>query len=147
MAEDDDIPPTTQIVRHLRKGEADAAETGNDTDDVATQVVFARSERPIARVVVMGGHGAGQVRLVYRGTNAIGRERANRIALDFGDPTVSRRDHAILVADGPNGPFRLIDGGKVNPVVVNGRLLRGEAELKIGDTIEVGTTTLLLQGI
>ena len=41
----------------------------------------------------------------------------------------------------------ILDGGKVNPIVVNGAVVSGEAAIAIGDTVEIGTTTLLVQPI
>ena len=71
----------------------------------------------------------------------------NRVALDFGDDTISRIDHAIIVCDDRSLNFRIYDGGKLNPIHVNSVLVTGERELAIGDVIELGSTLLRLEAV
>jgi len=135
----------TDIVRHVKVTEADR--TAGDTDDLPTCFVTTEPGEPVARLVIVGGPGAGNARPVYAGTNSIGREATNRIALDFGDDTISRKEHAVILAEPGTDTVEIRDGGKVNPILVNGAVISGAAPIKIGDTIEIGTTTLLVQGI
>ena len=58
------------------------------------------------------------------------------------DPEVSRR-HAV-VAEGPDG-FTIEDLGSTNGTSVNGRQISAAETLAVGDTIEVGCTTLVVQ--
>ena len=88
-----------------------------------------------------------RVRPVFAGTNSVGRETTNRIVLDFGDDTISRKQHAVIVVDPKTGTMDIRDGGKINPIVVNGKVITSQAPIKVGDTIELGTTTLLLQSV
>lgn len=144
------IPPDeeerTRVVG-TRPGEEDALRIEGDLDAVETQLVNKRSNNPIARLVVIDGHGLGNAKPIYPGTNSIGRDRKNRVALDFGDPTISRIDHAIIVCDDRNGTFRIYDGGKLNPVHVNSVMVTGERDLAIGDVIELGSTLLRLEAV
>jgi hypothetical protein len=133
----------TEIVRHVKVVEADRM--AGDMDDLPTHFITSKSQEPVARLVVVGGPGAGNGRSVFAGTNSIGREASNRIPLDFGDDTISRKQHAVIVVDPMTGEMDIRDGGKVNPIVVNGTVITGKAPVKIGDTVELGTTTLLLQ--
>jgi hypothetical protein len=133
----------TEIVRHVKVADTDR-KTG-DTDDLPTYFIMAKSREPIAKLVIVGGPGAGNSRPVFAGTNSVGRETSNRIPLDFGDDTISRKQHALIVVDPANGAMDIRDGGKVNPIIVNGKVISGQEPLKIGDTIELGTTTLLVQ--
>jgi pSer/pThr/pTyr-binding forkhead associated (FHA) protein len=133
----------TEIVRHVKVDEADRIAA--DTDDLPTYFITAKSQEPVAKLVVVGGPGAGNARPVFAGTNSIGREASNRIPLDFGDDTISRKQHAVIVVDPATGDMDIRDGGKVNPIIVNGTVVTAKAELKIGDTVELGTTTLLVQ--
>jgi hypothetical protein len=133
----------TTIVRHVKTADADRPD--QDTDDLATHFITSPAANPVARLVIIGGPGAGSSRPIYAGTNSIGRETSNRVPLDFGDDTISRRQHALIVIDAETGTMQIRDGGKINPIVVNGAIVSGQASIAIGDTIELGTTTLLLQ--
>jgi len=135
----------TEIVRHVKV--ADTDRLSGDTDDLPTCFITAKSETPVAKLVVVGGPGAGNSRPVFAGTNSVGREPSNRVPLDFGDDTVSRKQHAVIVVDPANGALEIRDGGKVNPILVNGKVVSGKAPVTIGDTIELGTTTLLVQRV
>ena len=86
--------------------------------------------------------GKGEERPVFTGTNQLGRSADNRIALDFGDNTISRQQHAVISFDSGSREFRIYDGGKQNPVHVNGERLSGDRPLSDGDTIKIGLTTL-----
>lgn len=131
----------------MRPGEEEALRLEGDLDAVETQLVRKRSNNPVARLVVIDGFGIGNAKPVYPGTNSIGRDRKNRVALDFGDDTISRIDHAIIVCDDRDGSFRIYDGGKLNPVHVNSVLVTGEREIAIGDVIELGSTLLRLEAV
>ena len=135
----------TSIVRHVKSSEADRPDP--DTDDLETHFVTAPASNPFARLVIIGGPGAGNIRPIYPGLNAVGREASNRVPLDFGDDTISRRQHALIVVDAVTGTMQIRDGGKINPIVVNGAIISGQAALTFGDTIELGTTTLLVQSL
>jgi hypothetical protein len=130
-----------------RPGEEEALRLEGDLDAVETQLVKRRSNNPMARLVVIDGHGLGNAKPIYPGTNSIGRDRKNRVALDFGDDTISRIDHAIIVCDDRSLNFRIYDGGKLNPIHVNSVLVTGERELSIGDVIELGSTLLRLEAV
>ncbi|MFV0295376.1 MAG: FHA domain-containing protein [Hyphomicrobiaceae bacterium] len=113
-------------------------------DDLPTQVVGDASNIKVAVLKVLDGEGKGQERPVYSGTNQVGRSTENRIPLDFGDKTISRQQHAVISHDASTGAFRIFDGGKQNPVSVNGERLSCDRPLHDGDTIKIGLTTLRL---
>jgi hypothetical protein len=130
-----------------RSADDEALRVEGDLDSLDTQILGKRVNNPVARLVVIEGPGVGNARPVYPGTNSIGRERKNRIPLDFGDDTISRMGHAVIVFDDRNGLFRIFDGGKLNPVHVNSVMVSGERDLAIGDVIEVGSTMLRLEAL
>lgn len=111
-------------------------------DSVSTQVLTDKSNVEVGLLTVVEGAGTGERRAVYSGTNQIGRSTDNRIALDFGDTTISRIQHAVIVFDAGKRAFQIYDGGKQNPVLVNGERLIGDRALGNGDTIRIGMTTL-----
>jgi pSer/pThr/pTyr-binding forkhead associated (FHA) protein len=131
--------PTTQFI----KPDATARAEPN-TDDLPTYVAAAKkTDKVVAKLVLTEGPGAGQTRDVYAGTNSIGREPSrNRIGLVVGDDTISRESHAIVFHDEKAGLFQLFDGGKPNPVYLNGQVVTAQAPLKFGDVIHIGKTSM-----
>jgi len=111
-------------------------------DNLPTQVIMDATNLKVATLRVVDGPGKGQERPVFSGTNQVGRSADNRIPLDFGDNTISRQQHAVISYDTGLNEFRIFDGGKQNPVHVNGERLSGDRSLNDGDTIKVGLTTL-----
>ena len=111
-------------------------------DDISTQVLADKSNATVGLLTVIDGPGKGETRSVFSGTNQMGRSADNRIPLDFGDNTISRTQHAVIVYDAAQKRFTILDGGKSNPIHVNGERLEAERRLKSGDTIKIGLTTL-----
>lgn len=121
---------------------ADEPRRGADMDNLPTQVITDTSNIKVASLKVVDGPGKGQERSVFSGTNQVGRSADNRIPLDFGDNTISRQQHAVISYDAGSEEFRIYDGGKQNPVHVNGERLSGDRPLHDGDTIKIGLTML-----
>ncbi|HEX4892929.1 MAG TPA: FHA domain-containing protein [Hyphomicrobiaceae bacterium] len=111
-------------------------------DDISTQILTDKSNSSVGLLTVLDGAGKGQIRYVYSGTNQLGRSAENRVALDFGDNTISRTQHAVIAYDASKREFTILDGGKPNPVIVNGEQVSGQRRLESGDLIKIGTTTL-----
>jgi len=111
-------------------------------DSVSTQVLIDKSNVQVGLLTVVEGAGKGETRPIYSGTNQVGRSADNRIALDFGDTTISRIQHAVIVFDAGKKSFQIFDGGKQNPVLINGEQLVGDRPMSNGDTIRIGMTTL-----
>ena len=114
----------------------------SDMDDVSTQVLSDKSNIQVGLLTVIEGAGKGQVRPIFSGTNQVGRSPDNRVPLDFGDTTISRLQHAVIVYDSGTRALRIFDGGKQNPIYVNGERLSGDRPVNHGDTIKIGLTTL-----
>lgn len=129
----------TQIVGP--PGSDGSAGTAN-LDTISTQVVIDGSNRTVGVLTVVDGDGRGETRAIFSGTNQVGRSADNRIPLDFGDKTISRTQHAVIAYDAAGGVFTIHDGGKANPILVNGEKLVGERTLVAGDVIKIGMTTL-----
>lgn len=75
--------------------------------------------------------------------NFIGRSPSMDICL-AGDETVSREKHATIVFEPRKQTFWLVPGGSTGLVYLNGDILHSPAEVKAGDTIELGRTKLVL---
>jgi len=82
------------------------------------------------------------VRLGY-GWNSIGRDPSQRASLNFGDPQISRLNHAKLLYEPRSRKFSLTLGEGTNPTYVRGDVLLAPTELKSGDRIQIGDTELL----
>ncbi len=115
---------------------------GADMDNVSTQVLSDTSNIKVGFLTVIVGPGKGESRPIFSGTNQVGRSPDNRVPLDFGDATISRLQHAVVVYDGNARTFRIFDGGKQNPIHVNGERLSGDRPINHGDTVKIGLTTL-----
>ena len=134
-----DREKTTTV--HLPSKQAGGNAPAN-MDSVSTQVLIDKSNIQVGVLTVIEGNGRGEKRAVYTGTNQVGRSSDNRIALDFGDTTISRVQHAVIVFDAGKRKFQIFDGGKQNPILVNGERLVGDQFMADGDTIRIGMTTL-----
>lgn len=117
---------------------------GANMDNISTQVLTDTSNVKVGLLTIIEGAGKGEQRPIFTGTNQLGRTSDNRIALDFGDTTISRVQHAVIAYDAAKKTFRIFDGGKQNPIQVNGERLAGDRQLNHGDTIKIGMTTLRL---
>ena len=101
------------------------------------------SDPVVGWLVVVKGPGRGNaVRLGY-GWNSIGRDPSQRASLDFGDPQISRLNHAKLLYEPRSRKFSLTLGEGTNPTYVRGDVLLAPTELKSGDRIQIGETELL----
>ncbi len=93
-------------------------------------------------LVVVKGPGRGGFRPVFPGMNSIGRDPAQRIALSFGDETISRQEHAFITYDEEQRRFFITHGGKANLVRVDDKPVLVPTEVKANDRIRIGKTTL-----
>jgi len=113
--------------------------TGDAIGGIETQPLQAAV---IGALTIIEGPGTGQSKVVYGGTSQIGRGAESRIQLDFGDNTISRIQHAVLVYDDTHKALWIYDGGKANPVAVNGERVHDYRQIQDGDLIKIGLTTL-----
>ena len=146
MSSDDKRPgKETKFIQSPDASVSAGQRRAGNLDNVSTEFLSAADDRVVAMLALIAGPGNGATRPVFAGTNAIGRDATqNRIGLDFGDGAISRKGHAILVSDAGAGTFRVFDGGKPNPVLLNGKILAGDLPLAIGDVIQIGDTQLKL---
>ena len=107
-----------------------------------TPAAAAQSEFPVGWLAVVKGPGRGAAFTLFSGVAQIGRGQDQTIALDFGDNSISRENHAAVAYDGEQRKFYLGHGGKANLVRRNDRPVLSTEELKSGDLIRIGETTL-----
>ena len=114
------------------KGEGAAAES----DDLPEGPV-------VGWLVVIEGPGRGKSVTLGYGMNTIGREPGNRVILPFGDMKISRSKHATVTYD-PRGRKFFIQHGESSNLTYVGELpVLSPVELKSGEIIRLGDTTVL----
>jgi pSer/pThr/pTyr-binding forkhead associated (FHA) protein len=75
--------------------------------------------------------------------NSIGREAGNRVSLPFGDAQISRTKHATLTYDPRGKKFFIQHGESTNLTYVGESPVLAPLELKSGELIRLGDTTVL----
>jgi hypothetical protein len=93
-------------------------------------------------LVVMAGPGRGNsVKLGY-GQNSVGRDREERVRVDFGDGSISRKRHCYIIYEPRKRQYILRAGDSANLTYLNGELVSETMPLTGGNLIEIGKTTL-----
>ena len=128
----------TRIVRQGETG------SGEALDDISTQLIRDKSNAVVAKLTITDGPGAGNAVSIFSGTNQIGRGDDMRVQITFGDDTISRQKHAVITFDMKTLEVRIYDGGRPGGLWVNGERITADAQVKPGDLIKLGETTLRL---
>ena len=101
------------------------------------------ADPPVGWLVVIRGPGQGRSVTIGNGMNAIGRDHAERICVDFGDELISRHGHAIITYDPRGKKFYIQHGGGKNLTYVEDAPVLVPTELVGFSKIVVGETVLL----
>lgn len=99
---------------------------------------------PVGWFVVVRGPGRGHAFALHSGVTLIGRGEDQGIRLDFGDTSISRQNHAAIAYDDEQNGFYLGHGGKSNIIRLNDRPVLSTEEVRTGDLVRIGETTLRL---
>lgn len=97
---------------------------------------------PVAWLVVVSGPGRGAAFSLHDGVSRIGRGEDQTVPLAFGDTSISRENHAAIAYDAEQNAFFVGQSGKANIVRLNNKPLLSTEQLKSGDQIRLGETTL-----
>lgn len=108
-------------------------------EEPAPKVTF-----PVGWILVVKGPGRGESFPLINGLSSIGRAVDQTVALKFGDASISRQGHAAIVYDNESRTFTLGHGNKANIVRLNDQPLISKEQVKNGDIIRIGETTLRL---
>lgn len=121
----------------VRRSSASApGETANPNNDLPEGPV-------VGWLVVVEGPGRGKSVTLGYGMNPIGREASNRVVLNFGDMEISRTKHATVTYDPRGRKFFIQHGDSSNLTYVGESPVLSPVELKSGDIIRLGDTTVL----
>lgn len=102
----------------------------------------AEARFPVGWIVVLKGPGRGASFTLFSGVSQIGRGEDQTVRLDFGDTSISRQGHAVVAYDPEQRKHFLGHGGKANIVRLNNMPVLSTEELRHGDLIRLGETTL-----
>jgi hypothetical protein len=137
--------------RQIHRNNEQYIEETIDDDDPNTRVMFKRSssseeekeEDPVVGwLVIVNGKGKTNVLTLGYGMNSIGRNPDERISINFGDEEISRTQHAIITYDPRGRKFYVQHGGGKNLTYLADQPLLVPMELKGGEEILIGQTTL-----
>ena len=107
------------------------------------QAADAMDDPPVGWLVVVQGPGQGNVVTIGNGSNSLGRDTGERICVDFGDETISRRSHATITYDPRGKKFYIQHGGGTNLTYVEEHPVLAPTELEEFSRIQMGETVLL----
>jgi len=140
----------TPQTRMMRPGVSrqQSADGGSRTQLVRGKTMVKRTEfhqdPVVGWLVVIGGPGLGAFRPIYEGNNTVGRSTRQRIAVDFGDETISSEEQAYIRYDSVDRRFLLVPNlAKTNIVAVNDSKPTSAIELNAMDVISMGHTQLV----
>lgn len=141
--------PTTRVVR----GNPTPSKATESEDAERTRLVRGKSRTKtveffqdpvVGWLVIVAGPGLGAFRPIYEGNNSVGRNRSQRIPIDFGDDTISNEEQAFIRYDSGDRTFLLVPNlAKTNIVALNEKKPTGAVELKAMDLITMGRTQLV----
>ncbi|MEM9717361.1 MAG: FHA domain-containing protein, partial [Pseudomonadota bacterium] len=103
-----------------------------------------QAQYPVGWIVVVDGAGRGSSFALTSGVVSIGRNSDQGIALDFGDTSISRENHAALAFDEEQNQFFVGHGGKSNIIRLNDQPVLSTEAIEHGDMLRIGETTLRL---
>lgn len=102
----------------------------------------AMDDPPVGWLVVIAGPGQGNAVTLGNGVNAIGRDKSQRLSLDFGDELISRTDHASVTYDPRGKKFYIQHGGGTNLTYIGDEPILMPKELTNNTNVMLGNTTL-----
>jgi len=105
------------------------------------------ADPPVGVLLVVTGPGRGRLLHLGLGVNELGRSTDARVALDFGDGRISRRDHARVTYDPEGRRFYLQHGGGPNLTYLDEAPVLEPVVLPDGARLRVGDTVLLFRAL
>jgi len=109
----------------------------------ATPSPQASDDPVVGWLVIIEGPGKGRSFELGYGANSIGRDKGQKVKLDFGDPHISREKHATLVHDPKSMRFFLQTGDVRNLTYLGDEVVLNPVQLTGREIIMVGGTKLM----
>lgn len=114
-------------------------------DETAPAATAPSIKFPVGWLVLIDGPGRGECFTLKSGVSQIGRDAQETISIDFGDLSISRKNHASVAYDPEDHSFYVGHGGKANIVRLNGKPVLSTELIKDGDVLKIGETSLRLK--
>jgi hypothetical protein len=103
----------------------------------------APSDPVVGWLVIVEGPGKGRSFEIGMGSNSIGRDTRQKIALNFGDETIHREKHAMIIFDPKSRQFYIQAGNASrNLTYLGDQLVIAPAPLRGGEILLIGQTKL-----
>src|SRR5258708_7684207 len=120
----------TQLVGPARRSGRTESASGEHDDGGELDPV-------VGWLVVLSGPGRGNARRLGYGQNSIGRDKSERVPLDFGDSSISRTRHCFIIYEPRKRQYFLRPGDGANLTYINGELLAETRPLDASHAIEI----------
>lgn len=117
-----------------------AAPAGSSVEGTGSSQARVCDDPVVGWIVVVEGPGKGFSIEIGNGANAIGRDKSQKLKLDFGDAQVSREKHALIIYEPRSRKFYLQSGDVRNLTYLNNAVVLSPTELVGGEIITVGQT-------
>ena len=93
-------------------------------------------------LVITNGPGKGAGLALGKGMNTIGRGTENRVAVDFGDMSISRDKHCVVTFEPKRRVFFIHNEGGTNLTYVGDAVVLQAQQLHNGEVIQIGDTEM-----
>lgn len=93
-------------------------------------------------LVIIDGPGKGKSLTVGAGQSAISRSPSERIAVNFGDTSITSKQQLLVLFDDEMREFFVAPGNGSSLNRLNGQIIGTQMPLKSGDVLKVGATTM-----
>ena len=142
------MPPPAAGRGASRSGRVKTRLLGFSPDGLANPFERAESKTndtfPVGWLVVVAGPGLGASFSLHEGVSRVGRGEDQTVCLNFGDNSISRENHISIAFDAEQNAFYVGQSGRSNIVRLNNKPLLSTEQVRSGDQIRVGETTLRL---
>jgi FHA domain len=142
------MPPPAAGRGASRSGRVKTRLLGFNPDSIANPFERADSKAndtfPVGWLVVVVGPGLGASFSLHEGVSRVGRGEDQTVCLNFGDNSISRENHISIAFDTEQNAFYVGQSGRSNIVRLNNKPLLSTEQVRSGDQIRVGETTLRL---
>jgi hypothetical protein len=148
-----EVPPPAAGRSANRSGRVKTRLLGFDPESLGISNPFEKAEArandpfPVGWLVVVAGPGRGASFALHDGVSRIGRGEDQTVCLNFGDNSISRENHVSIAFDSEQSGFFIGQSGRSNIVRLNNKPLLSTEQIRSGDQIRVGETTLRLAAL
>ena len=147
------VPPPAAGRGANRSGRVKTRLLGFNPESLGLSSPFEKAESrtqdtfPVGWLVVVAGPGRGAAFPLHDGVARIGRGDDQTVSLNFGDNSISRENHVSVAFDAEQNAFFIGQSGRSNIVRLNNKPLLSTEQVRSGDQIRVGETTLRLAAL